>query len=194
MGVLRLTLFGTAHTVGVLGLADRKIGIAMRLQDIRVGRFRTHPAGLFVVAVFGLIAVFALPMAAVPGDEPEPPPTPVLEVYEENENGLVYRFFVDGPISEPRLIDGVNSEYTEQARQEHIQGMVVLEAIILADGTVDDVAVPRFLPFWLTESAVDAVNGWLFEPSTLEGEPVAIRFVVTVRFDLEGSQEAESPS
>ena len=37
----------------------------------------------------------------------------------------------------------------------------------------------------LTEAAKDAVNQWTFEPGTLEGEAVAVKYILTVNFKLE---------
>ena len=36
-----------------------------------------------------------------------------------------------------------------------------------------------------TESAVEAVSTWRFEPATLEGKPVAVYYLVTVSFSVQ---------
>ena len=78
-----------------------------------------------------------------------------------------------------------NPVYPEAARRARIQGVVVLECTIGKDGRVQNVKVLRGLPLGLTETAVDAVNKWRFEPSTLNGKPVEVLYILTVRFNLQ---------
>lgn len=106
-----------------------------------------------------------------------PPPPPQAE-------GPI-RFVVGGNITEPVKISGLNPIYPEPARRARIQGAVVLECIIGKDGTVTQTTVLRGLPLGLTESAVDAVRSWRFQPSTLNGRPVEVLYILTVRFNLQ---------
>jgi periplasmic protein TonB len=108
---------------------------------------------------------------------PEAPPPPEPE-------GPV-RFVVGGNITEPEKLSGPNPVYPEAARRARIQGVVVLECVIGKDGTVRDVKVLRPLPLGLTEAAVEAVQKWKFKPSTLNGKPVEVLYILTVRFNLQ---------
>ncbi len=108
---------------------------------------------------------------------PDAPPAPEPE-------GPV-RFIVGGNITEPERIGGPNPQYPEAARRARIQGVVVLECTIGKDGTVTEVNILRGLPLGLTESAVDAVKRWKFKPSTLNGKPVEVLYILTVRFNLQ---------
>ncbi|MCU0303115.1 MAG: energy transducer TonB [Thermoanaerobaculales bacterium] len=108
---------------------------------------------------------------------PDAPPPPEPE-------GPV-RFVVGGNITEPVKLSGPNPVYPEAARRARIQGVVVLECTIGKDGTVREVKVLRPLPLGLTEAAIDAVTKWKFEPSTLNGKPVEVLYILTVRFNLQ---------
>jgi len=108
---------------------------------------------------------------------PDAPPAPEPE-------GPV-RFVVGGNITEPERLSGPNPQYPEAARRARIQGVVVLECTIGKDGTVQNINVLRGLPLGLTESAVDAVNRWKFKASTLNGKPVEVLYILTVRFNLQ---------
>jgi len=108
---------------------------------------------------------------------PDAPPPP------EPEGPI--RFVVGGNITEPKKISGPNPVYPEAARRARIQGVVVLECTIGKDGRVQSVKDLRGLPLGLTETAVDAVNKWRFEPSTLNGKPVEVLYILTVRFNLQ---------
>ena len=37
----------------------------------------------------------------------------------------------------------------------------------------------------LSEAAIEAVEQWTFEPATLEEVPVAVRYILTVKFRLQ---------
>jgi periplasmic protein TonB len=108
---------------------------------------------------------------------PDAPPPPEPE-------GPV-RFVAGGNITEPVKINAPQPKYPEAARRAKMQGVVVLECTISKQGNVEDVKVLRGLPLGLTESAVDAVNKWKFKPSTLNGRPVEVIYVLTVRFTLQ---------
>jgi protein TonB len=108
---------------------------------------------------------------------PDAPPPP------EPEGPI--RFVVGGKITEPEKISGPNPLYPEAARRARIQGVVVLECVIGKDGGVKTVKVLRGLPLGLTESAVDAVKKWRFNPSTLNEKPVEVLYILTVRFNLQ---------
>jgi TonB family protein len=108
---------------------------------------------------------------------PDAPPPPEPE-------GPV-RFVVGGNITEPEKISGPNPVYPEAARRARIQGVVVLECTIGKSGDVNEVKVLRGLPLGLTEAAVDAVKKWRFKPSTLNGKPVEVLYILTVRFNLQ---------
>jgi protein TonB len=108
---------------------------------------------------------------------PDAPPPPEPE-------GPV-RFVVGGNITEPLKLSGPNPIYPEAARRARIQGVVVLECTIGKDGRVIRVKILRGLPLGLTESAEDAVRKWRFQASTLNGKPVEVLYILTVRFNLQ---------
>ena len=62
-------------------------------------------------------------------------------------------------------------------------GIVVLEAVISANGGVDDVRILRSVAL-LDQAAIDAVRQWRFTPTMLNGEAVPIVMTVTVNFQL----------
>ncbi len=62
---------------------------------------------------------------------------------------------------------------------------MIVEAIIDEHGDVANVRVLKGLPMGLDQSAVDAVRAWKFKPSTLEGRPVKVYYVLTVNFKVE---------
>jgi TonB family protein len=93
---------------------------------------------------------------------------------------------IGGPISRPQIVPGTRVEprYTEIARQAHVQGVVILLAVIDERGNVVDVRVEKSLRFGLDEEAVKAVSQWKFTPGLLNGHPVKVYFDVTVQFQI----------
>jgi protein TonB len=109
----------------------------------------------------------------VPVDPPPPPPDPPPTIVT-----------ADFEIAAPEIEDRVEPHYTEPARHAGIEGVVIVELVIDVDGAVESVKVHRGLPLGLTQNAVDAVRQWRFAPSTYNGHPVAVRYILTVRFNL----------
>ena len=70
------------------------------------------------------------------------------------------------------------------ARQAHIQGVVILEAVLDAQGQVESVRVLRSIP-QLDRAALDAVQQWRFTPALLNGQAVPVVMTVTVNFTLQ---------
>ena len=91
---------------------------------------------------------------------------------------------VGGDVKAPVVIDRPDPNYTEAARKARVAGIVVVEAIIGKDGRVQDVKVVKGLPMGLGEEAEAAVRRWRFKPGTLNGQPVATIFNLTVNFKL----------
>jgi protein TonB len=91
---------------------------------------------------------------------------------------------VGGDIKEPKKIKDVKPEYPEAAKAAGIQGIVIIEAIIGTDGSVNEAKVLRPVPE-LDRAAIDAVMQWKYTPTLLNGEPVAVIMTVTVTFTLQ---------
>jgi TonB family protein len=85
--------------------------------------------------------------------------------------------------SASRLLHRVDPQYPEAARTQRIQGPVVLDAQVLGDGTVGNIAIVQGDPL-LAEAAAQAVKQWKYQPFTVDGHPVARQERITVRFRL----------
>jgi protein TonB len=90
---------------------------------------------------------------------------------------------VGGLIQAPRRIVSVAPIYPTAAQQARIDGAVTIEALIGEDGKVRNATVIRGKPM-LSEAALAAVRQWVFTPTRLNGEPVAVIMTVTVVFSL----------
>lgn len=86
----------------------------------------------------------------------------------------------------PRLRLKVDPQYSADAVRAKIQGLVVVSAVVLPDGSVTDVRVIRSLDrsFGLDMKAVEAARQWRFFPGTRQGEPVPVLVNIELEFNL----------
>jgi TonB family protein len=84
----------------------------------------------------------------------------------------------------PTILYKEKAKYTEEARQNKVQGAVVLSAIFTADGKVTGIRVVRGLPDGLTEKAIEAAQKIRFQPATKNGVPISVRANLEFTFNL----------
>jgi protein TonB len=90
-----------------------------------------------------------------------------------------------GGVLPPRVLAQPLPQYTEQARKARVEGIVVLQAVVRKDGTVDSFRVLRGLGYGLDESAINTIaTKWRFRPGTLNGQPVDVQANIEVAFKL----------
>ena len=84
----------------------------------------------------------------------------------------------------PQVTRHVAPQYTSEAMAQRIEGAVVLDAVVNADGAVGDVNVTQSLDavYGLDAEAVKAMKQWEFKPGTKDGKPVAVRVAVRMAF------------
>ena len=90
-----------------------------------------------------------------------------------------------GTIEQPRKIRHVNPRYPAVAQQNRVQGLVIVEGTMSGSGCVLSLAVLRSVHPLLDMAAIQAVSGWRFTPTLVDGEPVPVIMTVTVNFVLE---------
>ena len=112
-----------------------------------------------------------VPGAGLVEPPPAPSPTPQAPVP------------VGGEVRQPQRVHYVAPVYPPIAQAARVQGMVIIEAIIGADGRVQDARVLRSRPM-LDEAALAAVRQWTYTPTLLNGVPVPVIMTVTVHFTL----------
>ena len=133
-----------------------------------------HALLIVVLVLMPLIYTEALPSQTLltflvaPPPPPPPPPPPA-------------RVRVGGNVQSANLLTQVKPAYPPLAKQARIQGVVVLEAEISKEGTIDNLKVITGHPL-LIQSAIDAVKQWRYKPTLLNGEPVAVVTTITVNF------------
>jgi len=90
---------------------------------------------------------------------------------------------VGSNIKAPRQIYSVQPEYPPLARQAHVSGTVVVNAVLDEHGNVVGAHALSGHPL-LIPAALKAVLQWKYEPTLLNGTSVAVEMEVTVHFKL----------
>lgn len=146
----------------------------------RVRRFRVQRTRFYVLLAFMLSLVILgwwqwqkswreleTPASAVAMTEPEP--------------GSPLR--VPPQTMQEKILSKVDPVYPEAARLAGMQGLVVLDVVISADGTVERLR-PVAGPDPLVQSARDAVRMWKFEPYRLGSKAAEVETTIAVDFRL----------
>lgn len=124
------------------------------------------------------------------GPDDTPPPGGVLRGVISSKpvsyppGWLPSRVRVSQRVSQALLIKKVEPQYPRNARQQHIEGMVVLTAVIDARGDVQDLTVASGDPL-LAPAATEAVKQWKYKPYLLSGEPTNMETQISVSFTLQ---------
>jgi len=84
----------------------------------------------------------------------------------------------------PRKRVDVAPVYPPDARDEGVSGAVLLDVTVDTGGRVDGIEELRSPDDRLTRAAVEAVRQWEYEVTRINGEPVAVRFTVTLNFSV----------
>ena len=90
---------------------------------------------------------------------------------------------VGSNLKAPRQVYSVQPDYPILAKQTHVSGTVVVTAVLDEHGNVVGARALSGHPL-LIPAALKAVLQWKYEPTLLNGTPVAVEMEVTVHFSL----------
>jgi TonB family protein len=156
-----------AISLGVIGdpRAIDPLGDALRDRETAV-RLQAAKALASIALGDDMVGTNAMPAAA---------PAQSRQVYRPG-NGVTL----------PLVITEVRAGYTPAAMAARIEGSVLLDAVVEADGSVSDVAVVKSLDqqHGLDAEAIAALRQWQFKPGLREAKPVAVRIAVEMTFTL----------
>jgi TonB family protein len=89
-------------------------------------------------------------------------------------------------VTYPQALRQVRPQYTSAAMKAKIQGAVLVECVVLPNGTVGSARVVKSLDatFGLDDEAVKAAKQWRFQPGTRDGVPVPVAVTIELTFTL----------
>ncbi len=109
---------------------------------------------------------------------PPPPPQPSLS---STAAGQAQR--IGGAVMASQLVSQEKPVYPPLAKAARVQGTVKFEALIGADGHVQNLQLLSGPPL-LVPSSLEAVRQWVYKPTLLNGNPVEVITTVDVNFTL----------
>jgi TonB family protein len=93
------------------------------------------------------------------------------------------RMRLGGTVALANLVHRVSPVYPQSAKDEHIQGTVLLHAVIALDGTIQTLEYVSG-PAELMDSAMNAIKQWRYKPTLLNGQPVEVDTTIAVVYTL----------
>lgn len=90
---------------------------------------------------------------------------------------------VGGAVTQPRLLASVMPVYPLAAKMAHVEGDVIINAQITKNGSVGRTTVVSG-PAILRQAALEALRGWRYAPSELDGHPSDAEILVKIQFRL----------
>jgi len=85
-------------------------------------------------------------------------------------------------VSAPGPLRKIDPKYPPTLINEHVEGEVVLYAVIRRDGSVDSIQLVRGIDEQLDANAMQALSQWKFRPATKQGLPVELEAIVHIPF------------
>jgi protein TonB len=95
---------------------------------------------------------------------------------------------VGGNVKPPKVVHIEQPQYPPAAKKAHVEGVVIVEATVTANGAVDKVKVVSGPPL-LQEAAVEAVSRWKYEPTYLNGQAVPVILTAKISFSLSDAEK-----
>jgi TonB family protein len=123
----------------------------------------------YVIAVDGLDALRF--------DDEQPPLVSVLDA------GAVRA--CDAGVELPRATRQPQPDYTRAAVVNHVEGTVLLEAVLLTNGNPGEIRVLRSVDAGLDQEAVRTFRSWRFSPARQGGRPVRVIVTVQMKFSMD---------
>ena len=107
----------------------------------------------------------------------------------------IFRAGDDG-VTSPRVVRQVAPGYPIEAMRAGVHGVVRLEVIVGADGSVQDVHVVKSLDrnYGLDAEAIRAAKAWRFEPGLKDGSPVPVALTIEMTFTISKEVTSATPS
>jgi len=152
--------------------SGRTLTVRINDREVLTRNDLENPQGFVALTVQGGVAEFRrLEISRLQRRPPQPPPGVSLP---------------GGAVQLPRAVKEPKPQYTADAMRARISGGVMLDAVVLPDGTVGNVDVVQSLDpqHGLDQEALKAVRQWRFEPGTRDGTPIPVLVSIEMTFSL----------
>jgi len=128
------------------------------------------------VAVASCLLLCAV-VAAQESGTPNPPSPPLAN------RPAPTRVRVSQGVMKSLILKKVDPKYPKEARNQHIEGAVIMGIVIGKTGDVSELRVISGNEL-LVPSAVEAAKQWKYRPYLFNGQPVEIESQITINYQL----------
>lgn len=90
--------------------------------------------------------------------------------------------FMDG-MTRPELVSKVDPDYTREARDANVEGLILTKCVITTTGTLRNCRIVKGLPL-MDQAVLSALAKWRYSPVMYQGKPAAVEYVIPVRLKM----------
>ena len=99
--------------------------------------------------------------------------------------GLVTPALAQSKAEPPVPVRTIAPEYPSELRREGVSGLVMVKCTIDVQGNVTETTIEKSSNAAFEQPAVAAVKKWKFKPAKQDGNPVAIKVSIPIKFVFE---------
>lgn len=105
---------------------------------------------------------------------------PVTALEPTGEDVVPFSF---GTMEPPKLITGASIQYTREALEAHVSGLLIARCTITREGDVENCKIIKGLPH-MNEAILDALATRRYTPVQYQGKPISVTYTFNVKLDL----------
>jgi protein TonB len=87
--------------------------------------------------------------------------------------------FKDG-MTRPTLISKIDPQYTREARDADVEGLILTKCVITTTGTLKSCRIVKGIPL-MDQAVLTALSQWRYSPVLYQGKPAAVEYLIPVR-------------
>jgi protein TonB len=91
--------------------------------------------------------------------------------------------YVSGNMTAPQLLTGTPLQYTREALEARVEGLLIARCVITREGEVEDCRVIKGLPH-MSDTVVSALETRRYSPVKYQGRPISVIYNFHVKLDL----------
>jgi protein TonB len=83
----------------------------------------------------------------------------------------------------PQKLSGPDPQYTSQALEKEIEGLMIVKCVVGTQGQVRNCRVVKSLPF-MDRAVIDALEHRRYSPALLRGQPIEVDYTFKIKLTL----------
>ncbi|MFL5344754.1 MAG: energy transducer TonB [Hyalangium sp.] len=91
--------------------------------------------------------------------------------------------FSMGTMTPPKLVSGAPLQYTREALEAQVHGLLIAKCVITREGDVENCRIIKGLPH-MEEAVLSALKTRHYTPVTYQGRPISVSYIFNVQLEL----------